>query len=187
MNPLLVIAAAAVAFYVGQEYLRRKKDGTLPWQQPKELPPLSSEVPTSPEGAANLQLWGSVDYGVDLFPMTAQRQWLEPPREDGIAIAPKCAAIAIGHGMWERIAALAQSQYASRTDEQIVNSAVGDFMPELESCLDATAYRMLTQEMRRRIAAGRILILQFIPPVGGIQMNPPGGRRRRTGTGRRWR
>ncbi len=189
MNPLLAIAAVAAAFFLGQEYLRRKEEGTLPWQQPKELPPLSSEVPTSPEGAANLQLWASVDYGVDVFPMTAQRQWLEPPREDGISIAPKCAAIAIGHGMWERIAALAQSQYASRTDAQIVIAATAELMPELGPCIadNAAAARVFTNEIRRRVAAGRIIILQFIPPIGGIQINPHGGRRRRTGSGRNWR
>lgn len=189
MNPLLVIAAAATAFYLGQEYLRRKAEGTLPWGQPKELPPLSSEVPTSPEGAANLQLWASIDYGVDIFPATAQRQWLAPPPEDGISIAPKCAAIAIGHGTWARIAARAQAIYADRNDDQVVADALLEFQDELdlEGCAGSAALRTFKAELRRRVAAGRIVILQFIPPAGGIQMNPHGGRRRRTGSGRQWR
>jgi hypothetical protein len=189
VNPLLVIAAAAAAFYLGQEYLRRKAEGTLPWQQPKQLPPLSSEVPTSPEGAANLQLWASVGYGVDLFPATAQRQWLEPPPEDGISVAPKCSAIAIGHGTWQRIGARAQAIYADRNDDQIVDDALLEFLPQLEFCIaeNAAAFRTFKAELRRRIAAGRIVILQFIPPPGGIQINPHGGRRRRTGSGRQWR
>src|SRR5918996_2712114 len=108
MHPLLVIAAAAAAFWLGQVYLRRKAEGTLPWQRGQALPPLESEVPATPQGAANLDAWALVDYDIDLFPGSAQRQWLPPPAQDGISVAPECAAIAVGHGMWLRVASLAQ-------------------------------------------------------------------------------
>lgn len=186
MHPLLVIAAAAAAFWLGQVYLRRRAEGTLPWQRGQALPPLGTEVPTSPEGAANLEAWAAVDYDVDLFPGSAQRQWLAPPAFDDASIAPQCEAIAVGHGMWARIAEVAQQGYAAgRTDAQITVDALA-LVPALGRCIaqKARAAQLLAEEVQRRVAAGRIVMLQLVPSAipGGLWMNP--APRRRTGRGR---
>lgn len=169
MHPLVIIAAAAAAWWLGQEYLRRKEAGTLPWEGPKALPPLSSEVPTSPEGAANLDAWAQIDHAADLFPASARRQWLPPPTADGMSIAPDCSAVAVGHGWWAHVARAASDGYTAGLSHPAIMTAIRlELMaPGFAACQTTPAGRALLDEVDRRVKRGRYLEVHFIPPSSG--------------------
>ena len=205
MNPWLIIAALAGAFWAIREYGRRKEAGTLPWggRAPLGLPPAEHEVPTSPQGAINLGAWAAIGWNADIFPAHASRQSLPPPPENGVSAAPDCSAIAVGHGWWERVALLAETGYdAGLSDFEIADRVEDELLRRAELCIDerAPAAMVLMQEVLERIRAGRIQRMVLvpgalvIPPTPGrdLQINPAARRGAaerlllRALTGRRW-
>jgi hypothetical protein len=198
VHPLLVIAAAAAAFWLGTEYIRRRANNTLPWdKEPKALPPLGTEIPSSAQGAANLEQWSAIDFAVDLFPASASRQQLPPPPyEDAISVAPDCSAVAVGHGAWFRLAQVASDGYEQGlSDPAIVTQARLEIFGELGRCISdrAPVALALLHEISRRVASGRALSLGYLPGgSGGVVYTPNGPRRSpnallmRALTGRPW-
>lgn len=109
MNPFLLIAAAAGAFYLGTRMRAQPVEGV-----PLPLPPVptpdssTGEVATSEEGAENLALWDELEFDVDVFPPGTPKQSLHPPRSyDGVSLGPDCSAVAVGHGFWEKLNVMA--------------------------------------------------------------------------------
>ncbi len=109
MNPFLIIAVAAGAFYVGRRMVAPPTEG-----EPLPLPPVptpdssTGEVATSEEGAENLALWDELEFDVDVFPPGTPKQSMQPPRSyDGVSLGPDCSAVAVGHGFWQKLNVMA--------------------------------------------------------------------------------
>lgn len=189
MNPLLMLAIAAGAYWVGTRMGKPDEPapaGPLPLPPPPEGSGLG-EVPTSPEGAANLAEWEALEFDVDVFPADAKKQAMRPPRTyEGVSIAPGCAAIAVGHGFWEKLGVLAQPELDDGRSVQDTWEAIrGKLFPGLLvgggggpphaffACLDddAPAALLLAAEIISRI---RFLSGPFITaaPAVGIPAVP---------------
>lgn len=156
MNPFLIIALGAVAYWIGQEVLRRR-DVAAPGSV--ALPPADADAASSPAGAQNLAAWQALDFDADLFPASAARETIAPPATEGaISIAPGCVAIAVGHGFWRRLQqAAAVSPGATPYDKlrQIratllapVAHCIDDRTPAGQSFLAEVTKRVVTRRFR---------------------------------------
>ena len=96
-----VLVVAAGAYWLGT---RRKRTPTRPYVltlPTADLPP--------PEGALGPNEWDALAFDVDVFPDGADLQDFRPPRTyEGVSIAPDCTAIAVGHGFWAKLNAMAK-------------------------------------------------------------------------------
>lgn len=190
MNPLLIIAVAAGAFYIGQRMREAPSNGAEPLPLPPFPEPEGSElgeVPTSPQGAANLAKWEEIDFDVDVFPPGSPLQIMEPP-VDAMRwrVAPGCEAIAIGHGFWQRLNDIAQPRLdvgmsveetlSEVLDEMFSLAGPGGAGPKskaLQCIEDGTlAGKLLLAEIRDRV---RFLSGGFFTaaPAVGVPMLPP--------------
>ncbi len=150
MNPFLLIALAAGAYYAYRRFVR--PPSKLP--EPYEPPALGGVAPTA-DAAANLALWEAIGFDVDVFPGDADLGTFAPPTHDaGISIAPGCTAVGVAHGFWASLQRFAQPLIqAGVPRDEIVEQFLGSMRePNLHRCIDedAPAAMMFVRELHER-------------------------------------